>query len=133
MLSAIQRSSPVASLEKPAHVAVLADRDGGAKAMIFTDRLAALWRSYFVSPVATAFFAFRDPGGRFRPARAAERSTETPIRGEIAFADPRRLFPGAQPYATFNPSQLVGLKGMQVFDEMRRDDQVKAALAFKKF
>ena len=73
---------------------------------------------------------FRASDGRYRPAPA--RDTSAP-RGELAYADPRRLFPGAQPFATYNPSTLVGQRGLQVFDEMRRDDQVKAALAFKKF
>ncbi|HEV8642063.1 MAG TPA: DUF935 family protein [Methylomirabilota bacterium] len=57
---------------------------------------------------------------------------EPPAReGELAFADPRRLFPGgySMPY---NPSHLASRRGLRVFDEMRRDDQVKAALAFKK-
>ncbi len=32
----------------------------------------------------------------------------------------------------YNPSSLVGRKGMRIYDEMRRDEQIKAALAFKK-
>lgn len=51
------------------------------------------------------------------------------LRGEVAQADPHRLFPGTMP---FNPSVLITRKGMEVFDEMRRDDQVKAAMVFKK-
>jgi hypothetical protein len=78
------------------------------------------------------FFQFRDiPSGRFRPPPAND--TEKPVRGEVAFADPRRLFPGTQPWAQYNPSHLVGSKGLYLFDEMRRDDQVKSALAFKKY
>jgi len=75
-------------------------------------------------------FRFRNPTGTFRPAPA--KNQETPVRGEVAHSDPRRLFPGSDKFSTFNPSKLVGAKGLDVFDEMRRDDQVKAALAFKK-
>lgn len=50
---------------------------------------------------------------------------------EISLADPLRLFP-QQMFAQYNPSVLVTRKGMAVFDEMRRDDQIKAALLFKK-
>jgi phage gp29-like protein len=54
-----------------------------------------------------------------------------PPPGEVAFADPRRLFPKG--YSTpYNPSALVRGRGLRVFEEMRKDDQVKAALAFKK-
>jgi hypothetical protein len=89
--------------------------------MTFTERINEVVR----------WFQFRSiPDGRFRPAPA--RDTERPIRGEVAYADPRRLFPGSEKYRTFNPSTLVGMRGLQLFDEMRRDDQVKAALAFKK-
>src|SRR5262245_41442584 len=49
-------------------------------------------------------FQFRTPQGQFRsaPAKAPD-----PARGEVAFADPRRLFPGIQPFSTYNPSVLV--------------------------
>jgi phage gp29-like protein len=67
---------------------------------------------------------------------AAVRSFRNPVaakvpEGEIAMADPRRLFPGGW-ITPYNPSWLVSRKGLRIFDEMRRDDQVKAALAFKK-
>ncbi len=76
-----------------------------------------------VTRLSAALRAFQANGTR--PAVAA------PPPGEIAFADPRRLFPGG--YSTpYNPSALVRRQGLRIFDEMRRDDQVKAALAFKK-
>lgn len=51
--------------------------------------------------------------------------------GEVAWADPLRL--GTAGVSTpYNPSSLVGSKGLRTFDEMQRDDQVKAALAFKR-
>lgn len=68
------------------------------------DAIAVLWRSY--------------------------RQLAPDLMGEIASADPFRLFPNNQ--TQFNPSILVQRKGIRVFDEMRRDDQVKAALTFKK-
>jgi hypothetical protein len=73
---------------------------------------------------------FRTRDGRYTPAPAKKIMATL---GEVAFADPRRLFPGSWPFATYNPSHLVGAKGLAVFDEMRRDDQVKSALAFKKY
>lgn len=51
--------------------------------------------------------------------------------GEISLADPSRLFANFN-FSQYNPSLLVSRKGLDVFDSMRRDDQVKAALAFKK-
>lgn len=50
--------------------------------------------------------------------------------GEISKADPYLLY-GGKPVA-FNPNELISTKGYEVIDRMRRDDQVKAALAFKK-
>ena len=51
--------------------------------------------------------------------------------GELAVADTRRaLFGGV--IDQYNPSALVTRKGLQIFDDMRMDDQVKAALTFKK-
>lgn len=53
-----------------------------------------------------------------------------PVFGEVAISDPDRLFfEGVAPY---NPSVLVQKKGLYVFDKMRADDQIKAALALKK-
>lgn len=49
---------------------------------------------------------------------------------EVAIANPRMWVMG-QMHA-FNPSALITRKGMQIFEEMRKDDQVKAALWFKK-
>ncbi len=50
---------------------------------------------------------------------------------QIALADPFRLIP-KQSFVSFNPSELVQRKGYGVIEKMRRDDQVKAALTFKK-
>ena len=39
----------------------------------------------------------------------------------------------ATPARSYNPDDdLIGLKGMEIYEKMRRDDQVKAALSFKK-
>lgn len=52
--------------------------------------------------------------------------------GEAALADPYRLWGGQDSFSVYNPGKLVTAKGLSIFDEMRRDDQVKASLAFKK-
>ena len=39
---------------------------------------------------------------------------------------------GANNMQVYNPSGLVGQKGLTIFNRMRKDDQVKAALTFKK-
>lgn len=51
--------------------------------------------------------------------------------GEVGMADPSRLFPSGST-TPYNPSELVGTQGLRIFDKMRKDDQVKAALAFKR-
>jgi len=52
------------------------------------------------------------------------------LGGEVMFADPMRIFPGQA--TVYNPSILVSRHSMRVFEKMRRDDQIKAALNFKK-
>src|SRR5207237_1815669 len=54
--------------------------------------------------------------------------------GEVAVADPRRwdILALGSPVYTVNPDDLVGKKGLREYDEMRRDDQVKACLWLKK-
>src|SRR3990172_8939273 len=52
------------------------------------------------------------------------------MSSEIAWADPKHLFPNG--WAQYNPSLLVSRKGLAIFDQMRNDDQVKAAMSFKK-
>jgi phage gp29-like protein len=61
---------------------------------------------------------------------AATKPPKKPRQGEVSHADPSRLFP--KQFAAYNPDELVARKGYRVYDEMRRDDQVKAALTFKK-
>jgi SPP1 gp7 family putative phage head morphogenesis protein len=50
--------------------------------------------------------------------------------GEIAYADPLNRYMGG--VASYNPSWLVTRKSLQIFKDIRRDDQIKAALQFKK-
>lgn len=50
---------------------------------------------------------------------------------QIAINDPYRLF-GKTPQKRYNPSALVTVKGLEVFDSIRRDEQARAALEFKK-
>lgn len=49
---------------------------------------------------------------------------------EVSQADPSRLFPGLT--ELYNPSVLVSRRGLEIYDRMRIDDQVKAALTLKK-
>ena len=53
-----------------------------------------------------------------------------PVKGEASRSDPSRLWVGGA--TIYNPDSLVSRHGYIVYDEMRRDDQVKGALAFKK-
>jgi Cu(I)/Ag(I) efflux system membrane protein CusA/SilA len=48
---------------------------------------------------------------------------------EISIANPRVQTTTGR---TFNPDYLTRIKGLKEYDKVRRDDQVKAALAFKK-
>src|SRR3990172_7216626 len=58
--------------------------------------------------------------------------TTKPIVGEVAWADPSRLFSGSEKIQQYNPSLLLTRKGYQLIDKMRKDDQVKVSLKFKK-
>ena len=64
-----------------------------------------------------------------------EAYVETKSRGnlyqEMAKSDPLGLFSSVG-FTPYNPSVLVSRKGMKVFDDMRKDEQVKAAMGFKK-
>ena len=53
------------------------------------------------------------------------------MKAAEAFVDPSRLIFG-RPIMPYNPSTLVTRKGLGVFDAMKRDEQVKACLLFKK-
>lgn len=79
--------------------------------MTIADRARAAWSAWFAAPG----------------------QTKSGLTGEVAFADPFRLFAnGAKSFTQYNPSQLVTRQGLAIFDKMRLDDQVKASLAFKK-
>lgn len=49
----------------------------------------------------------------------------------IAYVDPSLVI-SRRMFTAFNPDLLVTKKGMGIFDDMKRDEQVKAALKFKK-
>jgi len=66
---------------------------------------------------------------RLRDAWRAYATVKPDLR-EVSRADPYYLYGGAP--TPYNPSELISTKGYIVIDQMRRDDQVKAALAFKK-
>ncbi len=66
--------------------------------------------------------------------KAFAASMPAELKGEIIFNDPvNGMFAGTGKVAAYNPSQLVRRRGLQIYDEMKRDDQVKASLAFKKY
>lgn len=73
---------------------------------------------------------FPGTGALFAPPAIKEPSRKQ-LQTAEAYVDPSRLLAGwvLQPY---NPSWLVTRKGLQIYDQMRRDEQVKAALKFKK-
>ena len=55
-----------------------------------------------------------------------------PYTRELATGDPNLVSRWVKLYST-NPDDLVAKKGLSVFDEMKKDDQIRAALAVKKF
>lgn len=63
--------------------------------------------------------------------RAMLRAYATPRAplGEVSVADPNTFYGQPIPY---NPNELISTRGYETLDRMRKDDQVKAALAFKK-
>lgn len=50
---------------------------------------------------------------------------------ELAIASPDLFYYGGK-FTYYNPSDLVRVKGLKIFTEMRKDDQIKAAMGFKK-
>jgi len=73
------------------------------------------------------------PRGLFERVADAYRAYRVKPRlpmGEVSTADPYSLYGGRG--SQYNPSELISVKGYRVIDQMRKDDQVKAALAFKK-
>jgi len=59
------------------------------------------------------------------------KAKERPTLGEISIVTSPMFSMSKMP--AFNPSGLVSRKGMAIFDQMRVDDQIKAAMSFKKF
>ena len=55
-----------------------------------------------------------------------------PYNREMATGDPDLVQRWEKLYS-INPDDLVAKKGLKIFDEMKKDDQVRAALAVKKF
>ena len=53
------------------------------------------------------------------------------LRDAQAYVDPSRLF-GGRLSLPYNPSVLATRKGLNIFDQMKMDEQVKSALLFKK-
>lgn len=81
------------------------------------------------SPVAVVAKEFAISATTVRNALREHKLAST--NGELAVFDPYRMFRGAMP-TPYNPSALVSRQGLSIFDRMRIDDQIKAAMAFKK-
>lgn len=72
----------------------------------------------------TQFFAKTEPKTAAPPARLDEELARNALSIISRWTAPAR---------SYNPDDdLVGIKGMEIYERMRRDDQVKAALRFKK-
>lgn len=56
--------------------------------------------------------------------------TEQELLTGEAYTDPSRIFPSSI-FTPYNPSELVTRKGIEIFERMYQDEQVKAALNFK--
>ena len=78
-----------------------------------------------------------DSGSKKSSKAATKKHAEKPktkeklVLGEISINTSSMFTRGKMP--AFNPSGLVTRKGMVIFDQMRVDDQIKAAMSFKKF
>lgn len=58
--------------------------------------------------------------------------SDTDLVRELSYSDPYRLFSAASKVRPYNPSDLVARKGLRIYDQMLRDEQIKIALEFKK-
>jgi SPP1 gp7 family putative phage head morphogenesis protein len=78
---------------------------------------------------------WRDLAPSWLTARFAADVPAAPELGEVAYADivkrmfgdPKKAFP------VYNPSEVASKKGIRYFSKMARDDQIKAALALKRY
>ncbi len=66
--------------------------------------------------------------------RAFAADRQAPKGKEVGIADifGTSLFAPAEGIQVYNPSALVGRRGLAIYDEMRRDEQVRSAMQFKK-
>lgn len=65
------------------------------------------------------------------PRETVLRATQAQMTQALTFVDPSRLI-AAKLFRPYNPSVLVTRKGLNVFDAMKQDEQVKACLMFRK-
>jgi len=70
-------------------------------------------------------------GGLQENSKPLPEPTSKQLREALAYVDPSKLIAGWK-ITPYNPSWLVSRKGLSVFDQMRKDEQVKAAMFFKK-
>lgn len=79
------------------------------------------------SPRAAKQRGFKQPAAETKAV-----AVKKPPMGELAVADTRRPFALGFEFITYNPDDLVGRRGLAIYDEMRRDDQIKACQLLKK-
>jgi len=71
------------------------------------------------------------PGaGSFFAPPPVKAPSKADMQRAVAYVDPSRLT-ASWAISPYNPSWLVTRKGLQIYDQMKRDEQVKAALKFK--
>lgn len=69
---------------------------------------------------------------RRKPKKRPVTLRERPSTGEVGIANPKFPVSRGFQWTSFNPDVLVSRKGLEIYDEMRRDEQVKACLLLKK-
>lgn len=83
-----------------------------------------------IGQTSAQFFQSLVPG--FEDRRAGElKATRDALERAEAYVDPSRLM-ASKLFVPYNPSVLVTRKGLSIFDQMKRDEQIKSCLMFKK-
>ena len=84
--------------------------------------------------MASALVRLREAWHAYLDPDTAEKGRQT-VMGEIALADSRdRLFTNpTQAFLKYNPNLLARRKGFALYELMANDDQLKAALSFKRY
>lgn len=89
----------------------------GAQVRTFTQRLRDAWQSFRTTPSP--------------PESNLQRRRRGGLTNEVSYSSPYSLY-GGDP-TPYNPNEIISRQGYARIDEMRRDDQIKAAINFKKY